>query len=508
VSFLEVGSASVGDIGVTREERAMRPLRGHISGFNRIAAVLAVAGLMLTMAAPGFAAAPQRPPNIVYIMLDEWGYYESSGMGHPILKTPNIDRLAAEGLRFTRMHAGGNVCAPTRCTLMTGKHLGHATVRTNPGGVPIRAEDVTIAEVLHKAGYATGGFGKWGLGDRGTTGVPEKHGFDVFFGYYHQVHAHSFFPNYLLRNSEKVPLEGNTGDFHKGQTFSQDLIFAESLKFIRDHKDAPFFAFLPWTPPHGQWGMPENDPSWLQFKDAPFDIANPAALRNARMYAAMIAMDDRQVGAVLALLKELQIEDNTIVFLSGDNGAFPYFEDDKHPGGFFAGNRDPRTGTRLRGGKGNFYEGGISIPFIVRWPGHITPGSTSDYVGYLPDVFPTLAELTGLTVPGGLDGVSLTPTLLGESASGRTQKPHEAFYWEDPRSRAVRMGDWKAIQPGPKAPFELYNLAEDPEEKHDQAAKYPEILARLKSRAETEHTPVVPGGVLDPAAGFQNHAAR
>jgi arylsulfatase A-like enzyme len=463
---------------------------------------------LLAATAPSLAAAPRRPPNIVYIVLDEWGYYESSDMGHPLLKTPNIDRVAAEGMRFTRMHAGGNVCAPTRCTLMTGKHTGHASVRTNPGGVPIRADDVTIAEVLKRADYATGGFGKWGLGDRGTTGVPEKHGFDVFFGYYHQVHAHSFFPNYLLRNSEKVPLEGNTGDFEKGQTFSQDLIFAESMKFIREHKDGPFFAYLPWTPPHGRWGMPADDPAWQQYKDAPWDIANPANLRNAKMYAAMIAMDDRQVGAVLDLLKELRIDDNTIIFLSGDNGGLEYFADAQHPDGFFAPNRDPKTGIRFRGGKGNFYEGGLMLPFIVRWPGHIKPGSTSDYVGYLPDVFPTITELVGVTPPHDLDGLSLVPTLLGESAAGRAQKQHEAMYWEDPRSRAVRMGDWKAIQPKPKAPFELYNLAEDIEEKHDQAAKYPEILAKLKARAEAEHVPAVVGEVLDPALGFQNHAAR
>jgi arylsulfatase A-like enzyme len=467
-----------------------------------------MAGLMLVAAAPALAAAPRRPPNIVYIMLDEWGYYESSGLGHPLLKTPNIDRMAAEGMRFTRMHAGGNVCAPTRCTLMTGKHLGHASVRTNPGGVPIRPDDVTIAEVLKRAGYATGGFGKWGLGDRGTTGVPEKHGFDVFFGYYHQVHAHSFFPNYLLRNSDKVPLAGNTGAFEKGETFSQDLIFAESIKFIREHKDGPFFAYLPWTPPHGRWGMPADEPAWRQFKDAQWNIADPATARNAKMYAAMIAMDDRQVGAVFALLKELGIDDNTIVFLSGDNGGLEYFADAQHPDGFFAPNRDPKTGTRFRGGKGNFYEGGISIPFIVRWPGHIAAGSVSDQVGYLPDVFPTVTQLAGVAAPNDLDGLSLLPTLIGAAAAGQVQQAHEFFYWEDPRSQAVRIGDWKAIKPGPKAPFELYNLADDIEEKQDQATRYPEVLARLKAKADAEHTPAVVGAVLDPALGFKDHASR
>ena len=267
----------------------MRSLLSHLGRIAGLPSVLAAAGLILLAASPGFAAGAQRPPNIVYIMLDEWGYFESSGMGHPLLKTPNIDRMATEGMRFTRMHAGANVCAPTRCTLMTGKHTGHATVRANGGGLPMRADDVTLATVLKRAGYATGGFGKWGLGDRGTTGVPEKHGFDVFFGYYHQVHAHSFFPNYLLRNSEKVPLPGNTGDFEKGATFSQDLIFAESVKFIREHKDGPFFAYLPWTPPHGRWGMPEDEPAWKQFKDAPWQIANSANARGC----ADVRRDDR-----------------------------------------------------------------------------------------------------------------------------------------------------------------------------------------------------------------------
>jgi arylsulfatase A-like enzyme len=254
--------------------------------------------------------------------------------------------------------------------------------------------------------------------------------------------------------------------------------------------------------------MPADEPAWLQYKDASWDIADPVSARNAKMYAAMIAMDDRQVGAVLALLKELQIDDNTIVFLSGDNGGLAYFADAQHPDGVFAPNRDPRTGLRLRGGKGNFYEGGISIPFIVRWPGHVKAGSVSDHVGYLPDVFPTVCALTGTTAPGGLDGLSLVPTLLGQAAAGPAQQVHEFFYWEDPRSEAVRIGDWKAIRPGPKAPFELYNLADDLEEKQDQAARYPEVLARLKARAVAEHTPAVVGEVLDPALGFKDHAAR
>ena len=183
-----------------------------------------------------------RPPNIVYVILDELGYFELSCMGNEHLKTPNIDRMAAEGMRFTRALAGGPVCAPTRSVLLTGQHLGHTAVRENGGGDALRADDVTVADVLKRAGYATGGFGKWGVGDRGTTGVPEKHGFDIFYGYYHQVHAHSFFPNYLLRNSVKEPLPGNTGDFHKGETYAQYRIYDETVDFIRRNKDRPFFC--------------------------------------------------------------------------------------------------------------------------------------------------------------------------------------------------------------------------------------------------------------------------
>ena len=273
-----------------------------------------------SLAAEGRRAAGDRP-NIVYVVIDELGYFELSSMGNDKLKTPCIDRMAQQGMRFTQALAGGCVCAPTRSTLMTGQHLGHTSVRTNPGGVALRADDVTVAEVLKRAGYATGGFGKWGVGDRGTTGVPENHGFDLFFGYYHQVHAHSYFPLYLLRNSEKVMLDGNTGDFPTGKQFSHHLIFAEAMKFIRANKDRPFFCYCPWTPPHGRWGMPEDEPAWQQFKDKPWQAGQNT--ENAKMYAAMVHMVDRNVGEILALLKDLDLDENTIVFVSGDNGGAP-----------------------------------------------------------------------------------------------------------------------------------------------------------------------------------------
>ncbi len=277
------------------------------------------------------ASAAEPPPNIIYIMMDEWGYFESSHMGHPILETPNIDRMAAEGMRFTQFLAGGNVCAPTRSVLMTGQHTGRTTVRGNRGTAPIRDEDITLAEVLEPAGYLSGGFGKWGLGDVGSSGVPERQGFESFFGYYHQVHAHTYYPRYLIRNSERVSLPGNTGDLHTGETFSHYLIHEAGLDFIRENHDRPFFAYLPWTPPHGHWGLPDDEPAWQKYRNADWDAPNQQGTQDAQMYAAMVEMVDRQIGEILDLLQELKIDQNTIVFLCGDNGGQDYFNNEKYP---------------------------------------------------------------------------------------------------------------------------------------------------------------------------------
>lgn len=451
---------------------------------------------------------PIEKPNIVYIMMDEWGYFESSGMNHPILKTPHIDRVAREGMRFTQFLSGGNVCAPTRSTLMTGQHTGHTTVRNNGGGAALRLDDKTIADILKGQGYATGGFGKWGLGDAGTTGVPEKHGFDTFFGYYHQVHAHSYYPRYLIRNSQKVELKGNTGDPYIGETFSHNLIHEEGLKFIRQNKDRPFFAYMPWTPPHGHWGMPKDDPAYLKYKDKAWEAKNQRGDLDAQTYAAMVEMVDRQIGEVLQLLRELKIDENTIVVVCGDNGGQPYFQSEKHPHGFLAPNLNPTTGERFRGGKGNFYEGGLRIPFIVRWPGKIEPNSVSNHLGYFPDVMPTLTELVGGTQQEDIDGISIVPTLLGESQVGRKQQQHEFLYWEDAKSVAVRMNNWKAVRPKRNAPFELYNLDDDIQELKNVAAEHPQILEQIKTFAQQAHSTPRRGKVLDSSVGFKGHKAK
>ena len=429
-------------------------------------------------------------PNIVYIMSDELAYYEVGYMGHTELKTPRIDRMASEGLRFTNALAGSPVCAPLRCNLMTGKHSGHASVRRNDGGTPLRADEPTIASMLKSLGYATGGFGKWGAGGRGSTGVPEMHGFDVFFGYYDQVHAHSFYPPYLIRNSEEVMLPGNSGG-RSGQTYSHYEIMREGLKFIRDHKNGPFFCYLPITPPHGMYDIPDTDPSWALFKDKDW----PA---EAKRYAAMVHMVDRNVGEVLDLLQELDLEQNTIVFFTGDNGGQDRFKTKDRPRGFFGPNVNPVTGVEFRGGKGNLYEGGLRIPSIVRWPGKIDAGRVSDLVWYQPDVFPTLAELTGGTAPDDLDGISILPEILGEQRAGRKQAEHPFLYWEFGSQTAVRMGQWKAIQPKQDQPWALYDLSVDVSEEHDVAKLHEALLAKMQELARESHAAERPGQYAAP----------
>ncbi len=434
-------------------------------------------------------------PNIVYFMCDELGYYEPSFMGSKTIKTPRIDRLAAEGVWFTQALAGSSVCAPTRCVLMTGKHSGHTSVRVNGGGTPMRAEEQTIASLLKAGGYATGGFGKWGCGGRGSTGVPEQHGFDVFLGYYDQVHAHSYYPPYIIRNSKEVPLPGNKGG-STGTQYSHYVIFEESLKFIRANKDKPFFCYLPITPPHGIFDIPDSDPAWADYKDK--DWPEPA-----RRYAAMVGMVDRQVGQVLDLLKELKLDENTIVFFCGDNGGNNYFKTPNHPRGLHSANKHPVTGVEFRGGKGNLYEGGLRIPMAIRWPGKIKPGRVSDHLWYFPDVMPTLAEITGTRAVKDTDGISILPELLGKK-----QPKHKYLYWELGNQTAVRMGDWKAVRPRPNKPLELYHLKQDISEAHNVAAANPKILAQIKAHAAAAHEPAVEGTFADRADHEKDRRAK
>ena len=449
----------------------------------------AVSMLSSTLSATGEEA---RKPNIIYFMSDELGYYELSMMGHKQLITPNIDKIASEGIVFSRCYAGSSLCAPTRAVLMLGRHTGHTSVRSNKG-TPIRTDEVTVAEVLKKAGYATGGFGKWGLGGRGSTGVPEKHGFDIFFGYYNQGMAHTYYPTHLDLNSEEYPLEGNEGYTDHGAKFSHYVIWDKAMQFLKENKDKPFFLYLPVTPPHGLWGMPEDDPSFQLYKDKPWG-------RSTKIYAAMINMLDRQIGEMVQLLKDLNLDDNTIMFISGDNGGNPkYFKDDEHPNGFFGPNLNPITGQLFKGGKGNFYEGGLRVPFIVRWPGHIKPGRKTDMLSFFGDVFPTLCEIAKVQPPDDLDGISLLPELIGEEAAGHPQEHHKYIYWEMGAQKAVITERWKAVIPkraksekGSEI-WELYDLQNDVTETKNLAEEHPEILKQLKEYAAEAHIDQVKG---------------
>lgn len=423
-------------------------------------------------------------PNIVFIIVDDLGPFDLGCYGgnkHKI-RTPNIDRMAAEGMRFTQAYSGCTVCAPARSTLMTGKHMGHTTVRGNTGGISLNADDITVADVLRKAGYATGGFGKWGIADVGTPGVPEEHGFDVFFGYYHQIHAHNYWTDYLWRNSEKVPMTGKRGSMER---YTHNRIFAEAIDFIKQDRDKPFFCYCPWTPPHGSYQIPYDEPALAEFKDKPWP-------GKKKIHAAMIRMIDRHVGEILQLVKDLGIDNNTIVFFCSDNGGY------RGRDNFFDSNR------RFRGEKTTLYEGGLRIPFIVRAPGRIDPNTTSDLLCYFPDIMPTLAEFgcASKHVPEDIDGISIVPALMGKTDK---QQEHEYLYWEYPRydwrrrryvptgpEQAIRMGKWKAVRLTFEGPFELYNLETDISEKDNIAQKHPDIIARMKAIAKKEHTEAVP----------------
>lgn len=448
--------------------------------------LVAAVGFLVAALPPSLAlGAQERKPNIIYFMSDELSYYELSGMGNPRIKTPNIDALAADGIRFTQALAGNCVCAPTRCCLMTGKHSGHTSVRKNDGGTPMRAGEETIASMLKRAGYATGGFGKWGCGGRGSTGVPETHGFDVFLGYYDQVHAHSYYPPYIVRNSQEVPLAGNHGA-SDGRTYSHYVIFDAAMDFIRANKDRPFFCYLPVTPPHGMYDIPDSDPAWSLYKDEPWP-------EDAKRYAAMVSMVDRQLGELIELVKQLGLDERTILFFCGDNGGQDRFKSEEYPRGFFGPNVDPKTGFAFRGGKGNLYEGGLRIPMFVRFPGKINPGRTSDLAWYFSDVLPTVAELAGVEPPKDIDGISIVPELFGQPAAGRKQPQHEYLYWEYRGQTAVRMGPWKAVLPRASGPWELYDLGRDLGEEHNVAETHPDVLDRLKAFAARAHVPAEEG---------------
>ena len=412
------------------------------------------------------ADASAKKPNIVFILVDDAGIGDFSAYGCKYGVTPNIDRLAAEGMKFTRAYSGSAVCAPSRCVLMTGQHTGHVLRRANQskiGLLSLPAAQPTVARLLHDAGYATGGFGKWGLGNPGTTGAAEKQGFDVFFGYYDQKHAHDFYTDHLVRNGVDMPYQQSGRQ--TWEDYSHTRIANETLKFIEQNKDRPFFCYAAWTPPHGDYVIPENP----VFGQKPWteEVGN---------YAAMVALVDKDVGRAMQKLKDLGIADNTLVIFASDNGANEQFI---KPLGSTGG---------LRGYKRMLYEGGIRAPFIARWPGRIQPNTTSDLLTTFVDFLPTAADLAGVPVPPATDGISIVPTLLGKKQAAQ----HESLYFEiyEPYfQQSVRLGDWKGYRLGTKAPLELYDLKADPAELHNLAAGHPDVIRKIEGIMAAEHTP-------------------
>ncbi|KPL25269.1 MAG: hypothetical protein AMJ75_01700 [Phycisphaerae bacterium SM1_79] len=456
------------------------------------AASVALSGCANAAQRTGFVA-NRRRSNIVYIIADDLGYAEVGCYRQKKIKTPNIDKLAAQGMKFIQHYSGNPVCAPSRCVLMTGKHSGHAQVRANKqvggqegwklgstigGQWPLEAGTVTVAKILRDAGYTTGAFGKWGLGRVGTTGDPNKQGFDHFYGYICQRQAHTYYPNHLWRDGKVEWIEANKDG--KEGTYSHDLIANEALEFVKANKDRPFFLYVPFTIPHVALQVPEDslaeyrgkwpDPPYTGDKGY-FPHPNPRAC-----YAAMVTRMDRDVGRIMSLLKELKLEDNTIVMFTSDNG--PTFN-----GG--ADSEFFESARPLRGLKGSVYEGGIRVPFIVRWPGKIKAGSTSEHICAFWDFLPTCCELIGVDAPGDIDGISILPTLLGRRGK---QKKHEYLYWELRGQQGIRMGRWKAVRLKPNQKIQLYDLDKDIGEQNDVAGANPDIVTRMAEIMKTGRT--------------------
>jgi len=414
----------------------------------------------------------KHKPNIIFILADDLGYGDIGCYGQTKIKTPNIDHLAAQGMRFTQCYAGSTVCAPSRASLMTGLHTGHVRIRGN-AAVPLQAADVTVAEVLKRAGYTNGVIGKWGLGLANTPGTPNRKGFDDWFGYLGQTHAHDYYPTQLYRNDFLFALQGNLQG-KKGE-YSHDLFTKVALNFLRINKHNPFFLYLPYTIPHAQnelkaQGMPV--PS-----DAPYSREDWPQMEKNK--AAMITRLDEDVGKLMQKLKDLKIDDNTLVFFTSDNGP--------HSEGVVKAEFFQSSGP-LRGIKRDMYEGGIRVPMIARWPGKIKAGAVSDQVWAFWDFLPTAAEIAEVKPPVGIDGISMLPTLLGQTQTNQ----HEFLYWEfheKGSKQAVRMGDWKAVRLEPGKPLELYNLKTDLGETENVAAKNPKVVARIEAYLKTARTP-------------------
>ncbi|OQB92913.1 MAG: Arylsulfatase [Verrucomicrobia bacterium ADurb.Bin118] len=489
--------------------------------------------LSLLMLGLGLIASPAADPqpNIIFILADDLGYGDLSCYGQQKFRTPNIDRLAAEGMKFTAHYAGNNVCAPSRCTLLSGKHPGHAYIRDNRGGVgvgspegqePVPAGELILPLTLKQLGYTLGAFGKWGLGPVGSSGDPNRQGFDLFFGYNCQAVAHNYYPTQLWANQIRIALNNPPFPAHQklppdadpdspasyarytGNDYAPDVIGRQALQFIRDNRERPFFLFYATTVPHLALQVPEDSLQEFigRFPETPYrgDRAYLPHRTPRAAYAAMITRLDREVGRVLALTAELGLDDRTLVVFASDNG--PLFNE--HGGTdteFF------NSAAGFRGRKGAYYEGGFRVPCVVRWKGKIAPGTICEAVTGFEDWLPTLLELVGAKsrIPAGLDGLSFVPALMGQP------QPSRPFLYRESPGRGgqqcVRVGDWKLVRQhlnprGKQAKVpttELYHLADDPFETTDVAAQYPERVAQLSAIAREQHvpSPLWPLPVLD-----------
>lgn len=453
---------------------------------------LALHGLVANVA---FSAEPANKPNIVLILADDLGYGDLGCFGQTDIQTPNIDRLAREGMKFTHFYAGASVCAPSRCVLMTGKHGGRCRVRGNSPDKThqtLTREDFTVAAMLKQAGYATALVGKWGLGEEDMPGHPLSQGFDFFFGYLNQVHSHMFFPEHVWRNRERVFLPneviprpvgknglwGTGGISTRKTVYSPKLMLDEALQFIEQNRQRPFFLYFATTIPHAnneaanEPGGGAEVPDLGPYQDKPWPEAS-------KRHAAMITYLDTQVGAILQRLEHLGLDQNTLVLFSSDNGP-----DLQKFTGF-----DPlffRSTGPFRGLKRDHYDGGIRMPTLARWPGKIREGSISRHVGYFGDFMATAAELAGVEAPAGLDSLSLAPTLLGRPEK---QKQHEFLYWEYhgvcSTQAVLTNGRWKAVRNAPGAPLELYDLSTDVGEQTDVAARHPDVVRKIEDYLKT-----------------------
>jgi len=427
-------------------------------------------------------------PNIIYIMADDLGYADLGATGQELIKTPNLDIMAAEGIMFSQHYAGSTVCAPSRSCLMTGMHTGHASVRGNremkpEGQYPMPEGTETVIGLLKEAGYVTGMFGKWGLGGPGSVTDPMNAGFDEFYGYNCQRHAHHFYTDYLWNNNTRDSFPENRNNQYV--TYSHSLIAERCLEFIRKHQHEPFFLYAPFTIPHAELLVPEEAmlPYRDSFEETPWPGGHYRAQPTPRAaYAGMVSLMDKDVGRILNLLQELELEEKTLVIFTSDNG--PHREGGNDPD-FFNSN------GIFRGIKRDLYEGGIRVPFIAWWPGKITPSTETAHLSAFWDFMPTACELAGVPGPAGIDGISYLPALMGKNQ----KQKHEYLYWEfheQGGKQAVRKDNWKAVRlnvsrEGNPA-TELYNLAEDPGEKNNVADKYPEILNEMNDIFATART--------------------